>query len=450
MRILLVSYFFPPYNTIGAVRVGKTAKYLRELGHEVRVLTARDQPLQPTLPTEVPEADVIRTPWINVNRPAELLLGGRRRVAARGYAAPSALRSVVSKLGHWYRTLVNFPDGQIGWLPFAVWAGSRLLAEWRPDVILASSKPVTSLLVAARLARQHAIPWVAELRDLFVDDSRYVCPRWRRALETRLERWTLDSATALVTVSQPYVEHLVERFHKPTEAILNGFDPHVLGEYALEPQPNDMLNLAYTGMVYNDSQDVTPLLKALALLKGTRPAVKVRFYGRYLDTVQQLADRHGVGEFVEVHDSVAYEQSLAIQRQADVLLMLLTTGSQPLLRGVYTGKLFEYIGARRPILAIGETDNVAAELIGDRQAGVVLRDPAAIAGQLQRWIALKSKQGHVPAPPPEAVQGLSRREQVARLEAFLRNVAPNSPEQKQGPHWSRALVSRDATAASGR
>ncbi len=165
MRILLVSYFFPPYNTIGAVRTGKTARYLRQLGHDVRVLTAANQPLQPTLPREIPDGNVIATPWIDVNRPAQWLLGGRERVAARGYQSSSRLRGIAGQLGKLYRTFVHLPDAQIGWLPFALRAGSRLLHRWKPDVILASGLPITSLLVAARLSEKFHVPWVAEMRD---------------------------------------------------------------------------------------------------------------------------------------------------------------------------------------------------------------------------------------------------------------------------------------------
>ncbi|MFX9604597.1 hypothetical protein ABTP42_19610, partial [Acinetobacter baumannii] len=64
MKILLVTYYFPPYNAMGAVRTGKTAKFLEALGHEVRVISAIDQPLAQSLTTEIPEEHVHRTKWI--------------------------------------------------------------------------------------------------------------------------------------------------------------------------------------------------------------------------------------------------------------------------------------------------------------------------------------------------------------------------------------------------
>jgi len=85
----------------------------------------------------------------------------------------------------------------------------------------------------------------------------------------------------------------------------------------------------------------------------------------------------------------------------------------------YTGKLFEYLGARRPILAIGPADNVAAALIRERQAGIVSSDPAEIAGQLSRWLEAKERGADIPDLPASVAAGLSREEQTRRLERFL-------------------------------
>jgi hypothetical protein len=120
---------------------------------------------------------------------------------------------------------------------------------------------------------------------------------------------------------------------------------------------------------------------------------------------------------VEVRAPIPYKESLKAQREADVLLLLLWT--DPRERGVYTGKLFEYIGARRPILAVGSLDCVAAELIMDRQAGVVMNDPGEIAAQLRLWIQMKDEAKAIPDVSEESMVGISREEQVGVLEKFL-------------------------------
>ncbi len=145
--------------------------------------------------------------------------------------------------------------------------------------------------------------------------------------------------------------------------------------------------------------------------------LRVAFYGRYLQSVAVAAARHGVEHLIEIHDQVGYHESLRLQQQADILLLL--SECNPEHRGVYTGKIFEYLGARRPVLAIGTTDNVAAELLLEREAGFMLSDPDQIARQLQTWCDQKQSQGVVPAVPATASAGFTRRTQVGRLEQFL-------------------------------
>ncbi|MCS6841315.1 MAG: hypothetical protein NZ701_11090, partial [Roseiflexus sp.] len=119
-----------------------------------------------------------------------------------------------------------------------------------------------------------------------------------------------------------------------------------------------------------------------------------------------------------------HREALAQQRAADVLLLLLW--NDPRERGVYTGKLFEYLGARRPILGIGPAGNVAADLIRERRAGLVSADPAEVAGQLVRWLDAKER-GSIPDLPEAVAAGLSRADQTRRLEAFLERLVGQHP-----------------------
>jgi len=427
MRVLLISYFFPPFNTIGAVRAGKTAAYLERFGHEVRVISALNQPLQPTLPVEINQAHLIQTSWCNVDWPVELAMGGRRRVAARGFTAGgTGRRSLLSRLGRTYKTLLHVPDGQIGWFPFALRAGSRLLKTWRPDVIYASAMPYTALLVASRLSRRFDIPWVGELRDLWVDHHSYQYPAWRKQWERWLERRTLKTARALVTVSDPLAERLREVTRQPVEVVQNGFDPRDFPTRITRSPAAKPLRLVYTGMAYQGQQDPSPLFAALAQLGPQRSRVRVDFYGRYVGWVRQVAKQHGVDDLIETHQVVPYRDSLRLQREADILILLSWT--DPGVRGILTGKLFEYFGARRPILAIGPSHDLPAEMIRERGAGFVSRDPGQIADQLNVWLRKKQTGQGLPDLATAAVVDLTRERQTRRLEQFLKQAitAPGS------------------------
>jgi glycosyltransferase involved in cell wall biosynthesis len=429
MRLLAFSYFFPPHNSIGAVRVGKTMKYLHAAGVDVRVVSAGDQPLQATLPLEIPEDRVTYTRWVDVNAPALLLAGGRSRIQAQGYAFRQK-PGLVSRLSGWYRAVVNVPDAQIGWLPFAMRAGERLIAERRPDLLFASHSPATALIAASRLSRRHGIPWVADLRDLWMENHDYIPGGLRGVLERKLERRILESASGLVTVSEPLADTLRRKVNVPVEVVTNGFDPPDFPDTAPPVDRSAPLRLVYTGIIYPGRYDPTALFAAMRMVGDEGVDVRVSFYGRYNGrALQEMAEAAGVAGQVQVNEPVAYRESLRLQREADVLLLL--TWKDPTQPGEFSGKLFEYLGAGRPVLASGWGGNVAGQLVRARGAGVVADEPEEVAAQLRRWADEKRRTGTVAPAPPQASAGYSRREQTAKLEAFLRRVAgasPNTPE----------------------
>ncbi|MBT5551891.1 MAG: glycosyltransferase [Nitrospina sp.] len=418
MKILLITHFFPPFNSIGAVRAGKTTKYLVELGHEVKVVSCKDQALASSLPMEIPEDSVQYTSWWDVNSPVELVLGGKKKVAAKGYY-PSAkyLPGYFFSLGTFYKNLLNFPDGKIGWFPFAKRKGQQIIRQWEPDLIFASATPYTSLLIASSLSRKHKIPWVAELRDLWVDNPYWIRPSWRYFFENLLERCILSSATGLVTVSNPLAETLKSKYKVPCEVITNGFDPGDYPDHSKILFSTGKIHITYTGQLFNLMRDPSPLFVALSKMGSAAENFKVHFYGRYNDLALHMALKHNVDHLVEIHEPVSYMEAINIQVQSDILLLF--PGYSEKETGVFTGKIFEYLGARRPILCIGNTDGVAAKLIRERDAGFSLDDPEKIAEQLSLWVKQKSEGGEIPSLPAEVGIGYTRKEQTEKLSSFL-------------------------------
>lgn len=419
MRILLVTQAFPPYNTSGAVRVGKLASFLVDGGHDVRVLTARPLPYPQTLPLSISE-DAIT--WTRSADPLVLLQKLRRspKTDSAAAAAGTATPGLAHRLSAMAAPLA-IPEPQVGWYPSAVAAGGELLRTWRPDAIYASALPFTAHLVAASLARRAGVPWVAEFRDHFAGNPYSNLPSWRAPIDRWLEQRVVASAAACVTVSEPMAETLRARHRKPAIVVLNGFDA------AERPQPADgsrdqdhALHIVYTGLIYPGRRDPAALFAAVTSLGALGGQVKMTFYGQDLRGVTAAAERYGVAANVHVCSAIPYRESLAVQRRADVLLLLLW--NDPREAGVYTGKLFEYVGAGRPILAVGSDAGVAADLIRSRGLGVAVADAEHIADALRAWIAQKDRSGSVAAPPDSARVGLSRREQFERVDALLRKL----------------------------
>ncbi|MDF1502866.1 glycosyltransferase [Roseisolibacter sp. H3M3-2] len=323
------------------------------------------------------------------------------------------------------RTYWNFafvPDQYVGWYRPAVRAALDVARDWRPDVVLASGTPWTSLLVGRTVATRLGLPFVAELRDPWTGTtlSRTAHFGWRARLDARLERHALARASALISVSDPYAEELRDRYHVPSHVVLNGFDAQRYAGVPSERPDDGVLRLLYTGNLSYE-RDITPLLEAMASLGDDAARVRLDVIGNGDLPLQAhfagVAERLGVGASVRWLPALPYHAMARTQRGADVLLLV--TYDDPSQRGVYTGKLFEYVGARRPILLVGMVDGVAADLLRDRGLGAAESTADGIAARLRGWLAEK-REGNGPADTAGTqVDDLTRESQTRRLEAIL-------------------------------
>ena len=423
LKILFISYFFPPFNAIGAVRTGQTVRRLLEAGHDVRVISANRQGLPATLGMKAASDVAVYTDWIDVDMIMSLTLGGERvqkikSTSAAPQRGSSRLRRLLGVAGRLYVSWMHVPDRYIGWYPFARKACEQILDQgWKADVIYASATPYTGLMVASNVGRRYRIPWVGELRDLWTDNP-YAHHRW---LSRWLERRTLRTAAALVTVSEPLAETLRRKYDCPCHVIMNGYDSEdyaALGPTRDDVAPDDHLRIVYTGQLYAGRRDPAMLFEVLASDPQLRARVRVDFYGRNMGWVAERANQLGLADVVQVHAPVSRDAATMIQRQADVLLLL--TWNNPLERGVLTGKLFEYIGARRPILALGHVDGDAAELVRREGFGLASNDPADISMFIKSMLSDPSFRAAYRRAFDERADAYERGLQVDRLVEILR------------------------------
>jgi|HubBroStandDraft_6_1064221.scaffolds.fasta_scaffold00978_17 glycosyltransferase involved in cell wall biosynthesis len=428
MKILIVSFAFPPSNVIGAVRVGKLARYLDRRGHDVRVLTT-DLVEDRSLPLEISRERVFYTEYRQrrhwIDRMVRMLRG-RTAVAAEDRredvppqdGAPA--RSLRQTFRRHYFGLMHIPDMRADWLRTAIPAGRRLISEWKPEIIFASAPPNTGLMVASRLARTHKLPWVADFRDLWVDNPYYSEPGWRKRFDAILEPRILRSAAGLVTVSPIWAEQLRRRHRKDVTVVYNGYAEEDFPPLAPRVDPGEILTIRYMGSIYRGFRDPAALFSAIALLPDQlRTRINVEFFSDAGDAVLDAAAAHRVENVVAVKPRVPYRRALALQMEADVLLLLQSSDQRD--EGNLPAKLFEYLYARRPILFIGYERGVAARLVIERRAGLVSNSPAQIHDQLKRWFEDK-RAGRLERLDPSVSLGLGRDDQYAKLEHLFEEI----------------------------
>lgn len=370
-RVLLVSYHFPPDPCVASMRLRALARYLPEHDWDPLILTA-------TRPDARPEHDEGRRVEraLHPGETSELIkrrLGlDQGRSFQEQLGVPQGLRegrrSLSKRLFYVAKSALVYPDDMRPWSRHAQARGLELLRSERFDAILSSAPPASVSLVGHALHAASGLPWVADLRDLWTDNHLYPFNRVRRRVERRLERKTLATARTLVTVSEPWAERLRALHRVPVCAIENGFDPRDVLE--APPPLDDVFSITYAGTLY-DGQDPRPLLRVVGDLCRRRvldPArVRLDFWGTIPAYLPGLAAQQGLAAQVRSHGFVPREQVLARQRSAQLLLLLAWQGRSR--RGHHTAKVYEYLAARRPILASGPGGDVIQGLLAETGAG---------------------------------------------------------------------------------
>lgn len=433
-KVLIISYRYPPMQTMGALRASNIAKRLPLYGWEPVVVTVTpgtDFYMRGGQLEVPPMVEVHRTKDRSFHQFVIRLLRaiehqGSNEGELKDVSIPNKI--CLSTLKRWahvvYRQIICFPDECIPWYLLEYRAIRAIAKRTHPKVILSSSLPNTCHLIAHRLTRELNIPWVADFRDLWTQNhiSKRIWPlRW---IEKELEKKVIRKASALVTVSEPLAEQLKTLHRKQTFIIPNGFDEMAL---SLDHQvPTDVLTITYTGMIYPGKRDPAPLFRALVelLREGflSLDEIRVRFYGRKLSYIEeQLRDYSEIFPMIQLFGEVPHEQ--AVQQQRNSAILLLLEWIDPQARGVYTGKIFEYLGARRPILAIGPKGGVIGKLLQETGAGTLVSTAEEVKKYLRQSLVIFRSEGHLTfIGDDEAIQKYSWNEQARKLTSVFEGL----------------------------
>jgi len=397
-KALMVVYYFPPLGGGGTQRALKFARYLPDYGWQPQVLSVRnshylvhDESLQHELRRDV---RITRTPAILPGRFMRKVTnyqvnGETSNANINGNIISPALRFLKNA----FYTSVYIPDEYIGWMPFAVAAGKRLCKQDGIDLIFSSGPPNTTHMIARRLKKATGLPWVADLRDLwdqYPDSYNPFRLKARKKLEEYLERKTLQDADGFLVVSEQMRQDLQEKFPEISaeriSVITNGFDTADFANLDLENDP-DYFTVVHAGSLF-PWRSLRPFLQAVKEFFRRSSSAQQRFRLKLLgiipDQERSAIANAGLQENVIIHDYLPYRQALSHIVSADVALLLLGDCGHP--ANMLTSKLFDYMGARRPILAIGPNGDLH-RLLRQENLGAAFSDEqtSQIAEALHRY-----------------------------------------------------------------
>jgi glycosyltransferase involved in cell wall biosynthesis len=387
--LLLLTYHFPPSAASGTFRLLGFARHLLRFGWRTAVVAPPSlpwEPIDPGLTEQVPPDTVV----YSVPYPSRLPRAIR-------WAAPWAV-----------------------WLPFARRAAHRAVREQRPDAILSSGPPHWAHLLGLSLQKRYRLPWIADFRDPWIATAERpgrlgVFGRWERFWEQRVLRKADAILANAPNARIAFQEAYPDVRHKVLD-LPNGYDPERFP--VSPPTPGPVCRIVHAGQLYA-GREPHVLLDALQGAQCAKP-FRVEFLGRTTydkgaDFAADLA-RRGLEGVVVGTGQLPYAQALEAMCQADVLLLIDNPGRRV---GV-PAKLYEYLGAGRPILALAEPDGDVAEVLRASGAPYRLASPSRPEEVRQALVEMVEAvgQGTVGAPAPERL-AFTREHLAERLADIL-------------------------------
>jgi glycosyltransferase involved in cell wall biosynthesis len=370
-KVLIIAYYFPPLGMGGVQRTTKFVKYLPMFGWKPFVLTVKDVEYLAkdySLLDDIPkEAKVVRSGSFDPLRISFILKSFFKRRKKEGRSVKGKMMEG-SKLFPWF----FFPDNKIGWMPFALLWGLKLVREKRIDVVFTTSPPPSLHLVGYFLKLLTGKPWVADFRDPWVGYRFEIYPTLLHLfLKNQLMKLILKSADKVISANSSITKRMMEQYSEAQkiETIDQGYDEQDF-EIGVS-QKSELFTIGYLG-TFSPDCDPEPFFLALRNLIDQKliPKNKIKFIHIGLSLridVDGLIERYDLKEVVERKGYLPHR--VALRAMEDVSVFLLVTSDDP---QVFPAKMFEYLPFEKPILGVVPKESEVGKIITETKLGRVV------------------------------------------------------------------------------
>lgn len=395
-KVLVITYYWPPSGGAGVQRWLKFTKYLPEYDWTPVVYTPEnpEAPVDdPSLMKDIhPDTVVVKRPIWEPYTFYKRFVGMRKseRVNA-GFLSEGEKPPRKEGLSVWIRGNLFIPDARRFWINPSIRFLRKYLKQHPVDAIISTGPPHSMHLIAHALHRRLGLPWIADFRDPWTEIDFYDQLRltgWANRKHHRLEEEVLRGADRVVAVGKIMAERFKDTHSIDPAVIPNGFDE---SDFQPVSSPDsDIFSIVHVGAMNRD-RNHTAFWKAVAELRREdveiRHRLRIHLVGKLDHSVLRSIEEFQLGESVEITPSLPHDQVIPLLQSASALY--LPINNTPNARSIATGKLFEYLSARRPILGVGPADGDAADILKECNAGKMIGfdDAEGIRRLLGQWLA---------------------------------------------------------------
>jgi len=378
-KVLIITYYWPPMGGGGVQRWLKTTKYLREFDWEPIIFTTENAEVSihdESLLEDIPDGiEIIKVPIWEPFRLYRSLTGQKGEKINPGFLQKKKGNSFLQNISIWIRGNFFIPDAKKFWYRPSVKKLSSYLLKNKVDAIVSTGPPHTTHLIAQKIANRFNIPWLADFRDPWTNIDFYdklKLTMWADKKHRRLERNVLKNASKIITVSKSWANDLLNISGINPIVINNGFDSTDFknaGKLPLDVK----FSITHAGSLNKDRNPfiLWKVLEELVKVNSDFASkLEIKLIGPIDITVKVALKKHNLMQYTRLIDSLPHKEVIPHLITSQVLLLPLNNVHN--IEGIIPGKMYEYLGAIRPIICIGDIDGDAAEIIYETQTGSVV------------------------------------------------------------------------------
>ncbi|MEK6616900.1 MAG: glycosyltransferase family 4 protein [Bacteroidota bacterium] len=425
-KVLIITYYWPPSGGAGVQRWLKFVKYLREFGWEPIVYTpenpeapAIDNSLLKDVPTNL---TVLKTKiWEPYNLYKNFIGQKKDEKINAGFLTEKKKPGLAEKISIWIRGNMFIPDARRFWIKPSVEFLSEYLMKNPVDAMVSTGPPHSMHLIALGLKNKINIPWLVDFRDPWTNIDFYdklMLTKSSDEKHKQLEKKVLRNADAVVAIGWNMAEDFKKIVDRKIEIITNGYDEDDFPKK--EITLDEKFSISHIGAMNADRNPkilwaaLSELLSENAELKND---LKIHFVGKTDFSVFNDLGKYNLTPFVVKTNYLPHNKITEVMQSSQ--LLLLAINNTPNSAGVISGKLFEYLAAKRPILAIGLENGDAARIIRETNSGTIIdfRDKEKMKREIQKmYSAYKEEKLHANG---STISNYSRKEETKMLTQVL-------------------------------
>jgi len=428
-RALIISYYWPPSGGAGVQRWLKFVKYLRSFDWEP-VLFIPKNPEYPeidhSLGKDVPgNIEIIKhTIWEPYHLYKKIIGRGKAERINAAFLSEKKKNKFIETISVWIRGNLFIPDARKFWITSSVRYLSIYLKDHPVNVIISTGPPHSMHLIAMPLAHKFSIQWMADFRDPWTNIDFYKdlkLSSWADKKHRTLEKQVLEKANRVVVISKTMADDFKKIHDRKYDVITNGFDEEDLVEQS--PVRDEKFSIAHIGTLVSTRNPV-PLWEALKELISEREDfakdLEIKLVGKIDFSVSSAIKSYGLTKYLKKIDYLPHDDVVKCQRQSQVLLLIIN--NTPNSKMILTGKFFEYLAAKRPILCLGPEDGDAAEILHETRSGLLsgFGDISGMKNNILHYYA-KFKEGEL-NPESVYIDRFSRKELTRQIANILNTI----------------------------